>query len=46
MDWAKIGGRIKHTYISSLSFTLAGGTTETPKNHVAGKEGLGLPKQV
>ncbi len=44
--WAKIGGRIRHTYISSLSFTLAGGTTETSKNHVAGKQGLGLPKQV
>jgi len=44
--WAKIGGRIRHTYISSLSFTLAGGTTETSKSHVAGKQGLGLPKQV
>ncbi len=44
--WARIGGRIKHTYISALSFTLAGGTTETSKNHVAGREGLGLPKQV
>ena len=44
--WAKLGGRIRHTYISSLSFTLAGGTTETSKNHVAGKQGLGLPKQV
>jgi len=44
--WAKIGGRIRHTYISSLSFTLAGGTTETSKNHVAGKQGLDLPKQV
>ena len=44
--WARIGGRIRHTYISALSFTLAGGTTETSKNHVAGREGLGLPKQV
>jgi hypothetical protein len=43
--WAKLGGRIRHTYISALSFTLAGGTTETSKNHVAGREGLGLPKQ-
>jgi hypothetical protein len=43
--WVKIGGRIKHTYISALSFTLAGGTTETSKNHIAGKTGLGLPKQ-
>ncbi len=44
--WVKIGGRIRHTYISALSFTLAGGTTETSKNHIAGKTGLGLPKQV
>jgi alkylation response protein AidB-like acyl-CoA dehydrogenase len=42
----KLGGRIRHTYISALSFTLAGGTTETSKNHIAGKFGLGLPKQV
>ena len=44
--WVKIGGRIRHTYISSLSFTIAGGTTETSKNHIAGRFGLGLPKQV
>jgi hypothetical protein len=44
--WVKLGGRIRHTYISALSFTLAGGTTETSKNHIAGKFGLGLPKQV
>ncbi len=43
--WARLGGRMRHTYISALSFTLAGGTTETSKNHVAGREGLGLPKQ-
>jgi alkylation response protein AidB-like acyl-CoA dehydrogenase len=43
--WVKIGGRMRHTYISALSFTLAGGTTETSKNHIAGKTGLGLPKQ-
>ncbi len=44
--WVKLGGRIRHTYISSLSFTIAGGTTETSKNHIAGRFGLGLPKQV
>ncbi|MDM7998409.1 MAG: acyl-CoA dehydrogenase family protein [Dehalococcoidia bacterium] len=44
--WVRLGGRIRHTYISSLSFTLAGGTTETTKNHIAGRFGLGLPKQV
>lgn len=44
--WVKLGGRIRHTYISALSFTLAGGTTETSKNHIAGRFGLGLPKQV
>jgi len=43
--WVKLRGRIRHTYISALSFTLAGGTTETSKNHIAGKTGLGLPKQ-
>ncbi|MCX5998854.1 MAG: acyl-CoA dehydrogenase family protein, partial [Chloroflexi bacterium] len=44
--WVRLGGRMRHTYISSLSFTIAGGTTETSKNHIAGKEGLGLPKQL
>jgi 3-oxocholest-4-en-26-oyl-CoA dehydrogenase alpha subunit len=44
--WVKLGGRIRHTYISALSFTIAGGTTETSKNHIAGRFGLGLPKQV
>ncbi len=44
--WVALGGRIKHVYLSSLSFTIAGGTTETSKNHIAGREGLGLPKQV
>ena len=44
--WTQIGGRFRHTYISALSFTLAGGTTETSKNHIAGRTGLGLPKQV
>ena len=44
--WVQIGGRMRHTYLSSLSFTMAGGTTETSKNHIAGRFGLGLPKQV
>jgi alkylation response protein AidB-like acyl-CoA dehydrogenase len=44
--WVQLGGRMRHTYISALSFTLAGGTTETTKNHIAGRFGLGLPKQV
>jgi alkylation response protein AidB-like acyl-CoA dehydrogenase len=44
--WAKLRGRIRHTYISALSFSIAGGTTETSKNHIAGRFGLGLPKQV
>jgi len=44
--WVKLAGRFRHEYLSSLSFTLAGGTTETTKNHIAGKFGLGLPKQV
>lgn len=44
--WVQLGGRFRHTYISALSFTIAGGTTETSKNHIAGRFGLGLPKQV
>jgi alkylation response protein AidB-like acyl-CoA dehydrogenase len=44
--WVKLRGRIRHTYISALSFSIAGGTTETSKNHIAGRFGLGLPKQV
>jgi len=44
--WVRLGGRFRHEYLSSLAFTLAGGTTETSKNHVAGRFGLGLPKQV
>lgn len=44
--WVKIGGRIRHTYISSVAFTIEGGTTEVSKNHIAGRFGLGLPKQV
>jgi len=44
--WVRLGGRFRHEYLSSISFTMAGGTTETSKNHIAGRFGLGLPKQV
>ncbi len=43
--WVKLGGRFRHAYLSSVAFSLAGGTSETSRNHIAGRFGLGLPKQ-
>ena len=43
--WVKLGGRFSHEYLSSVAFSLAGGTSETSRNHIAGRAGLGLPKQ-
>ncbi len=43
--WVKLGGRFRHTYMSAIAFSLAGGTSETSRNHIAGRAGLGLPKQ-
>jgi len=43
--WVKIGGRMRHTYLGSVGFTLAGGTSEVSRGHIAGKAGLGLPKR-
>ena len=42
--WVKLGGRMRHTYLGSVGFTLAGGTSEVSRGHIAGKAGLGLPK--
>jgi len=41
--WAKLGGRMKHTYLSSVALSLAGGTSEISRNIIAGRVGLGLP---
>ena len=43
--WVRLGGRFSHEYLSTLGSSLAGGTTENSKNHIAGKAGLGLPKK-
>jgi len=43
--WVRLGGRLSHEYLSTLGSSLAGGTTENSKNHIAGKAGLGLPKK-
>jgi len=41
--WAKLGGRMKHTYLSSVALSIAGGTSEISRNIIAGRVGLGLP---
>jgi hypothetical protein len=41
--WAKLGGRMRHMYLSSRGWSLAGGTSEMSRNIIAGKYGLGLP---
>ena len=41
--WAKLGGRMKHTYLSSVALSMAGGTSEISRNIIAGRYGLGLP---
>ncbi len=41
--WAKLGGRMRHMYLSSRGWSLAGGTSEISRNIIAGKYGLGLP---
>jgi alkylation response protein AidB-like acyl-CoA dehydrogenase len=42
--WAKLGGRMKHLYLSTVCNTIAGGTTEVARNAVA-TMGLGLPRE-
>ncbi len=41
--WAKLGGRMRHMYLSSRAWSLAGGTSEMSRNIIAGRFGLGLP---
>ena len=41
--WAKLGGRMEHMYLSSVAWSLAGGTSEISRNIIAGRAGLGLP---
>ena len=41
--WVELGGRMRHMYLSSRGWSLAGGTSEVSKNIIAGKYGLGLP---
>jgi len=40
---AKLGGRMEHVYLSSVAWSLAGGTSEISRNIIAGRAGLGLP---
>lgn len=41
--WAKLGGRMKHMYLSSVAWSMAGGTSEISRSIIAGRVGLGLP---
>ena len=41
--WAQLGGRMRHMYLSSRAWSLAGGTSEMSRNIIAGRFGLGLP---
>ena len=41
--WAQLGGRMRHIYLSSRAWSLAGGTSEMSRNIIAGRYGLGLP---
>jgi alkylation response protein AidB-like acyl-CoA dehydrogenase len=40
--WTQLGGRMRHMYLSSRAWSLAGGTSEMSRNIIAGKYGLGL----
>ncbi len=41
--WAKLGGRMKHLYLSTICNTIAAGTTEVARNAAAGA--LGCPRE-
>ena len=41
--WAKLAGRMKHTYLNTVASSLAGGTSEISRNIIVGGFGLGLP---
>jgi len=42
--WARLGGRMKHLYLSTVCNTIAGGTTEVARNGLA-TMGLQLPRE-
>lgn len=42
-SWAALQGRIERTYLASVSYTIAGGTSEVQRNVIATR-GLGLPR--
>jgi hypothetical protein len=42
-EWAQLGGRMRHMYLRSRDWSLAGGASEMSRNIIAGKYGLGLP---
>lgn len=42
--WARLGGRMKHLYLSTICNTMAAGTTEVARNAIA-LMGLGLPRE-
>ncbi len=41
--WTRLGGRMKHLYLSTVCNTIAAGTTEVARNAAAGA--LGLPRE-
>jgi len=41
--WAALSGRIERTYLASVSYTIAGGTSEVQRGVIATR-GLGLPR--
>jgi alkylation response protein AidB-like acyl-CoA dehydrogenase len=42
--WARLGGRMKHLYLSTVCNTMAAGTSEVARNAIA-IMGLGLPRE-
>jgi len=42
--WARLGGRMKHLYLTTVCNTIAAGTTEVARNGLA-TMGLGLPRE-
>ena len=42
-DWAPVNGQFARSYVSSVSSTIAGGTSEIQRNIIA-QRGLGMPR--
>jgi alkylation response protein AidB-like acyl-CoA dehydrogenase len=42
-DWAPVEGQFARSYVSSVSSTIAGGTSEIQRNIIA-QRGLGMPR--